>query len=66
MNRLIAIAHELYGLVVDDGILALAALVWTGAVWLMSLALPAPWNGVALVAGLVIILVESAVRRARP
>ena len=64
MNHLIGIAREIYGLVVDDGILALAALVWTGAVWLLSrLAIPASWGGVALVAGLSVILIESAVRR---
>ena len=66
MHRLVTVARELYGLVVDDGVLALAAIVWTGAVSLMSrLGFPASWGGVALVAGLAVILVESALRRAR-
>ena len=64
MHRLATVARELYGLVVDDGVLALAAIVWTGAVFLMSrLGFPASWGGVALVAGLAVILVESALRR---
>ena len=66
MQRLITIAREAYGLVVDDGLLALAAVAWPGAVFLLvRLGLPSPWDGVALVAGLAIILVESALRRAR-
>ena len=66
MHRLIAIAREAYGLVVDDGFLALATVVWTGAVFvLLRLGLPSSWDGVAFVAGLAIILVESALRRAR-
>ncbi len=66
MHRLMGIARELTGLVVDDGVLALATVVWTGAVFLLSrLGLPASWSGVVLVAGLSFILVESALRRAR-
>ena len=66
MHRLLGIAREVYGLVVDDGFLALAAVVWTAVVSLLPrLGLPASWGGVALVAGLAIILVESALRRAR-
>ncbi len=66
MHRLIGIARELTGLVVDDGILALATVVWTGAVFLLSrLGFPTSWSGVVLVAGLATLLVESALRRAR-
>ena len=48
LNRLIAISHELYGLVVDDGILALAALVWTGAVWTGAVGIVPGWAAVVV------------------
>jgi membrane protein implicated in regulation of membrane protease activity len=53
------------GLFVDDGIFAVAILVWVGVV---ALALPhlnvaRDWSGVVLFAGLAVILVESSWRR---
>ena len=66
MNRIAGILQELYGLVVDDGIMAAATIVWTAIVWLVSRSGVAPvWSGFALAAGLVAILIESVLRHAR-
>ena len=58
---------ELVGLFVDDGSLAVAILAWVALCWaiLPRLGLPAWLPPVLLFAGLVLILVESVVRRAR-
>jgi hypothetical protein len=58
---------EFIGLFVDDGSLAVAVLVWLAVCWLIlpRLGLPSVWPPVLLFVGLVLILVESAVRRTR-
>jgi len=67
MPWLAAIARELLGLFVDDERHALTILVWLVAVWLLlpRLGLPPALPPAILFAGLVLILVESAARRAR-
>ena len=63
MRWLRTIATEIWGLFVDDLGLAVASLVWIAVVWL-----GAPWlgpaAGPALFAGLAVILLASALRRA--
>jgi hypothetical protein len=67
MSWIKAIWAEFIGLFVDDGSLAVAVLLWVAAGWLLlpRLGLPSAWPPVVLFAGLVLILAESAVRRAR-
>ncbi len=67
MNRFKAVWSEMIGLFVDDGRLALAILVWLGLcrLALPHLGLPPALPPVILFAGLVAILAESALRRAR-
>ena len=67
MSWLKSIFREIFGLFVDDGSFAIAILVWLVLLWLLLPHLPiAPsWHGAILFAGLVVILVESALRRAR-
>ena len=61
------IAREVFGLFVDDGSFAVAILAWLllAGLCLPRLGLDGGWKGLALVAGVVCILVESAVRGAR-
>ena len=67
MNWLRAMWSEAIGLFVDDGWLALAALVWLVLAGLVLPRLSLGWLGpVLLFAGLAGILVESAVRGALP
>lgn len=58
---------EFIGLFVDDGSLAVAVLVWLAVCWLLlpRLGLPSGWPPALLFIGLVLILAESAMRRAR-
>ena len=67
MTVLKRIVEEIFGLFVDDGYFAIAIIVWLGLLWLILPHLPisANWNAVILFAGLIAILVESALRRAR-
>jgi len=67
MAWLKTILHEAYGLFVDDGSFAVAILLWLGINWqvLPRLGLPSAWGGPILFAGLALILLESAARRAR-
>jgi hypothetical protein len=67
MNWIKSIAAELFGLFVDDIGFAVAILAWIAAVWLLMPFVPVPMalKGPILFAGLGIILVESATRRAR-
>jgi hypothetical protein len=63
MGWMAGIAREIWGLFVDDLGLAVAILVWVGLVWLGARWL-GPAAGPALFAGLALILVTSALRRA--
>ena len=67
MKRMQAIASELFSLFVDDESYALAILLWLASAWLLlpRLDLPSALPPAILFAGLVLILVESAARRAR-
>ena len=67
MRWLRSIASELLGLFVDDWHDALAILVWLAAGWLLlpRLGLPGALPPVLLFAGLAVILLASALRRAR-
>jgi hypothetical protein len=67
MSILRAIAGEVLGLFVDDERFALAILLWLTAAWLGQRFLhpPAALGAGALAFGLVLILLESAWRRAR-
>ena len=67
MRLVSTIAKELLGLFVDDGSLALAVLVWVAVVaGLVEIAgLGSAVAGGTLFAGLVCILVENVLRRAR-
>lgn len=67
MQWIRTIAAELFGLFVDDGSFAIAIAAWLGVAWLLSLHLlhGVGWNGAVLFAGLVVILLGSAARRAR-
>lgn len=58
---------ELWGLFVEDGRYALAIVVWLLLAWraVPLLQLDGGWNAVILAAGLLAILVESVLRRAR-
>lgn len=67
MHWLKNLAAAAFGLFVDDGWLAAACLVWLLVVWqgLPRLHVPAAVRGVALFAGLVVILTGSVLQRAR-
>lgn len=67
MTFLKAIWSEFIGLFVDDGSLAAAVLAWLAAAWLLLPRLPLPpaLPPVLLFTGLALILIESALRRAR-
>lgn len=59
--------EEIFGLFVEDGYFAIAILVWLGLLWFIftHLPIPADWHAVILFIGLIAILVESVMRRAR-
>lgn len=63
MGWIAAIAREIWGLFVDDLGLAIASLVWIVLVWLGAQWL-GPAAGPSLFAGLAVILLTSALRRA--
>jgi len=67
MNWIKTISREIYGLFVDDGVFALAILLWLAIVrWIIPrLNLPAEATGVILFAVLALILGESVLRYAR-
>jgi hypothetical protein len=67
MSWLKTIILEIYGLFVDDGIYALAIVAWLAiaALVLPRLAIPASADALILFAGLLLIVFESALRRAR-
>jgi hypothetical protein len=59
--------RELVGLFVDDGSLAVTALIWLAVCGLVLpfFGVDGAWRGAALFAGLAVILAENAVRAAR-
>jgi hypothetical protein len=67
MPWLRSILDEVYGLFVDDGSFAVAIVVWLGLAWLILPRIDTPPAARApiLFVGLVVILLESALRRAR-
>jgi hypothetical protein len=65
MNTLRTIFAELIGLFVDDERFAIAILAWLALCWLILPHLPGPAAPLILTGGLIAILLESAVRRAR-
>ncbi len=67
MPWLKSIFREIFGLFVDDGEAAVAILAWLVFLWLVLPHLPISpvWHSAILFAGLIAILVESALRRAR-
>jgi hypothetical protein len=67
LTPLRTIFQEIFGLFVEDGYFAVAILGWLGLLWLISPHLPIArvWNAVILFVGLIAILVESVLRRAR-
>lgn len=67
MSWLKTILREIYGLFVDDGSFAIAILIWLGLVWfaLPRLSWGNAWNAIILAVGLLAILIESVLRRAR-
>lgn len=68
MQWITGIAKEILGLFVDDGYFAIAIIVWLGVVWFLSLHIlegSSGWSGAVLFAGLGLILLRSAVVRAR-
>lgn len=68
MNALKSILHEIYGLFVDDGFLALAILLWLAALRLLLPYLPPQaqlYAAPILFSGLALILLASTLRYAR-
>ncbi len=67
MSMIVRVAKELLGLFVDDGSLALAILAWVAifAALMTVVAVPPTLAGLVLFLGLIAILAENAVRRAR-
>lgn len=67
MDWIVASLRELIGLFVDDGSLAVTALVWLAVCGLVlpRLGVSGVWLGAALFGGLAIILGENALRAAR-
>ena len=61
------IFREIFGLFVDDGSFAIAILAWLALLWWLLPHLPITglWQAVMLFAGLIAILIESVLRRAR-
>jgi len=67
MRVLTTILHELVSLFVDDGTLAATILIWIAFYGLLLPLLPiGSWQGPILFIGLAFILVENALRGARP
>ena len=67
MAWLKTIFQEIFGLFVEDGSFALAILAWLALLWLVLPRLPilGAWHAIILFVGLIAILVESVLRRAR-
>jgi hypothetical protein len=67
MKWIRTIFSEVLGLFVDDASFAVAIIAWLGFVWFISrhVGPRSVWSAVALAVGLVLILIESAVRFAK-
>lgn len=67
MQWIRGIVKEIFGLFVDDGHFAIAIIVWLGVIWFLSLYILVgiAWSGAVLFAGLGLILLRSAIVRAR-
>jgi hypothetical protein len=67
MGWMRSVAREVWGLFVDDGSFAAAILVWLAVVSLgmQTVTWGAKWGGVALFAGLALVLIERVLRYAR-
>lgn len=67
MNWLKTIGREVLGLFIDDGRFAATIVVWLGLAFVLTRTIFANshWSGIVLLAGLLAILIESAMRRAR-
>ena len=61
------VLREVFGLFADDANFAITILAWLLVVWLAlpRFGLESAWRGIILFAGLALILVENATRRAR-
>ena len=67
MKWLKLIVAQLFALFIDDGRYAVAIVAWVTVQWLLlpHLALPDAWRAPLLAAGLLAILLDGVVRRAR-
>jgi hypothetical protein len=67
MKWFTTIAEEVLSLFVDDGSFAIAIIIWLGIAWFLSIHILAAlhWSGLVLFVGLIAILLQNAVRRAR-
>jgi hypothetical protein len=67
MHWLRTVAAEIWGLFVDDGSFAAAIVVWLAIVLfgLRRLAWASRWGGIALFAGLALVLIENVLRHTR-
>ena len=65
MAWLKTIFQELFGLFVEDGSFASAILAWLAFLWLLLPRLPilVAWHAIILFVGLIVILIESVLRR---
>jgi hypothetical protein len=68
MSNVLTVLRELWHLFVDDGAFASAIVIWPALIWFArgQIGLSAGWAPVVLFAGLICILVVSAVAGARP
>jgi hypothetical protein len=65
MRLLRVIGAEALGVFVDDGAYAVSILAWLGIAWMLGrIPLPPPWPALILPAGLMVVLVIHARRRA--
>jgi hypothetical protein len=68
MSNVLTVLHELWHLFVDDGAFAAAIVIWPALIWFAraQIGLSGGWAPVVLFAGLICILVASAVAGAKP
>jgi hypothetical protein len=65
MRALAALFHEIAGLFVEEGSLALATLGWLACVALLVRFALAPWDGALLFLGLAVLVIENTRRGAK-